>query len=58
MFKCRHCKKQSEKGETPFTRTKYKKVKNEEGKIVRGNIIEIKRPYCFKCYKKLGAEIN
>jgi len=58
MFKCPHCKKVSERGETPFTRTKYYYEKNQFGKLVRGNIVRIEKNNCYKCFKKLGAEIK
>ena len=58
MFRCTHCKKQSKKGDNPFTRTKYSKELDYDGKTKRGNIVFVEKNNCFKCFKKLGAVIK
>ena len=58
MFRCINCKKQQPEGETPFTRTKYSLGLTKDGKSCRGDIIREEKNNCFKCFKKLGAEIK
>lgn len=57
MFRCKKCKKQSEKGETMFKRYKHEKVKDKFGNKKRGDIIE-EENVCYNCYKKYGEEIK
>lgn len=57
MYKCEQCGKQSKKYEVQLNRTKYKILKDNDGKKC-GKAILFRKKVCIVCYNKYGPIIK